>query len=344
MKMRPLISLLLVLCLIVIGTIGYKIIGGADASLVDCLYMTVITVATVGYGEVIDMSGHPWARLFTVGLILGGMGVLLYCVSHITAFIVEGTVQEAFVARRIARSIRRVRCHYVICGASEIAQHIAEELIATGHVCVVVSDDRAAIQALRSRTPKALWIVGRPDEQGTLRQAAPGRAAGVFAALDDDRDNLAVILAARAIGCHARIVARAISARSEPKLLRAGADRVVLSEQICGRRMTADLLYPSEASFLEVMLHVPDRTLRVEEVDVRAGSELIGKSVPEVRLKDHTGALVLAIQRGEDGAFAPPYDTTRIAEGDVIVAITDLPAKARLRRMARSDDEPSRKA
>lgn len=337
--MRPLISLLLVLCLIAAGTIGYKVIGGPDTSLADCLYMTVITVSTVGYAEIIDMSGRPWARLFTVGLILSGMGVLLYFVSHITAFIVEGTIQEVFVAQRIARSIRRVQGHYVICGASEIAQHIAEELIATGHVCVVVSDDRSAIEALRARAAQALWIVGRPDQQSALRQAGAERAGGVFAALDDDRDNLAVILAVRAVGCRARIVVRAIMARSEPKLLRAGADRVVLSEQICGRRMTADLLYPSEANFLEMMLHVPDRTLRVEEVGVVAGSELIGKCVPEAQVKSRTGALVLAIRRGRDGPFAPPYKTTRIAEGDVIIAITDLAAKARLRRLARSCSE-----
>ena len=335
MKTRLTAALLLLLLLLGFGTFGYRVVGGRDASISDCLYMTVITLSTVGYGEIVDLSGRPGARMFTVLLIVFGMGALLYFASNITAIIVDGALQNIFTTRKMNRKLRRSRGHYVVCGSSSVARHIVEELIATGHRCVVVSDSEKELETIAARWPRALRVLGDPQEQSVLQQAGALRAAGILVALSDDRDNLAVIFAAKALGCPGQIVARAISPRSCPKLERAGAGRVVLTEQICGNRLVAELLHAPEVGFLELMLRNPRRVLRVEDAVVSLRSPLVGKSVPEARVKRRTGALVLGVHRKEDDAFVPPYPEQRIAAGDTVVAITDPDAKAALRRLAR---------
>ena len=335
MRTRLTAALLLLLLLLGFGTFGYRMVGGPDTSMSDCLYMTVITLSTVGYGEIVDLTGRPGARMFTVLLIVFGMGTLLYFVSNITAIIVDGALQDIFATKKMARKLKRCRGHYVVCGSSSVAQHIVEELIVTGHRCVVVSDSKEELDLIAARWPHALRVQGDPQEQSVLCQAGALRAAGLLAALSDDRDNLAVIFAAKALGCPGQIVARAISPRSCPKLERAGADRVVLTEQICGNRLVNELLHAPQVGFLELMLRTPQRVLRVEDAIVSLRSPLAGKSVPEAQIKRRTGALVLGICRREDGALVSPSREQRIAAGDTLVAITDLDAKAALRRLAR---------
>jgi len=343
MKTRLTAALSLLLLLLAFGTFGYRMVGGPDTSLSDCLYMTVITLSTVGYGEIVDLSGHPGARMFTVLLIVFGMGTLLYFVSNITAIIVDGAIQDIFSTKKMARKLRRCRSHYVVCGSSSVAQYIVEELIVTGHRCVVISESEEELEVIAARWPRALRVVGDPQEQSVLRSAGALRAAGLLVALSDDRDNLAVIFAAKALKCPGQIVARAISPRSCPKLERAGADRVVLTEQICGNRLVAELLHAPEVGFLELMLRNPRRVLRVEDAVVSLRSSLVGKSVSEARIKPRTGALVLGIHRKEDGSFAPPHADQQIAAGDTLVAITDLDVKAALRRVARGRRRKARR-
>ena len=196
-----------------IGMLGYKFIGGTQVSWLDCLYMTFITVATIGYAEIIDLSHSPGGRVFTMGIGLVGIGVTAYMISTLTAFILEGDMNQAIRRRKMQKSIAALRRHYIVCGIGRVGTNVAYELEVTSRPYVVIENDKQAIERYMERYPEALWTLADSGEDSALIDAGIQHAAGVFAVTGDDSKNLVITLSAKLLNPEARVVACTPQAR-----------------------------------------------------------------------------------------------------------------------------------
>ncbi len=328
-----------VLVVFAVGVIGYTIIDHGPHRILDSLYMTVITLTTVGYGEIIPLEGHPWGRVFTMVLLLSGMGVLVYFASAVTAFLVEGQLGQVFWRKRMRQAIAALRDHYIVCGAGTVAGHVLEELARVRRPAVAIVPAGQTAPALEVGG-ELLWLQGDPADEEVLREAGIAQARGLVPALESDRDNVLVTLTARQAKPELRIVAMLAEHRNEAKLRRAGADAVVSPSRIGGLRMASELIRPVAVTFLDQMLRDRDRNLRVDEVRIGAGSPAVGRRVGELRVNDQPGLLLLALVApdGERYAYKPDADA-RVEAGATLVVMGTPEAAAQLR--ARLGGEPA---
>lgn len=322
------VAVLLVGCLSA-GTIGYVLIEGW--SVFDALYMTVITVGTVGYGETHPLS-HA-GRIFTMFLILGGIGIFTYGFSTIAAIIIEGDLSEAFRRRRMEKDIAKLSGHFVVCGAGHTGGVICAELKKTGRDFVVVDQAPAAVEKLKERlNAEFLHVEGDGTEDEVLRRAGVERAAGVFAVLSTDQDNAFVVLSAKGLNPKARVLACQKTLGVREKLLRSGADGVVDPEFIGGLRLASEMIRPVTVGFLDSMLREKGSHVRFDEVAVPAGSSFVGRPISEVKGAEGGAPLVVAvIAAGSDRYEINPAAARAIADGDRLVLIGETDAIAALR-------------
>jgi len=303
------------------GVGGFKVFGGKDWSLLDSVYMTVITVATVGYGEVHDLSGNLPARVFTVVYILISLGTIAFAVTSITAFIVEGELKNILGRRKMEKEIAKLRDHFIVCGGDETALTIIRELHQTKKDFVVIEPSKETIDRILVSYP-ILYIRGDPAEDEVLKRAGVERAKGVLLSLPTDEANLFVTITVRNLNPHIRIVAKGIDVKSHGKMQKVGADYVVSPTDIGGMRMASQMLRPAVVTFLDTMLRDKEQGLRVEEVEVKTGSALAGKTVGDSGIRSKTRALLVAIKRGgETGYDFNPADASVINEGDALIFI-----------------------
>ncbi|UCD84322.1 MAG: NAD-binding protein [Deltaproteobacteria bacterium] len=315
-RKRLIIVLFLLLMIFVVGVVGYEIIE--KWSLLDAIYMVVITLASVGYSETHPLSNT--GRVFTVFLILGGMGVLFYGLSTITMFIVEGDLQDILRRRKMKKQIQDINDHYIICGTGETGKNIVGELAKTKRDFVVIEQNIENIKQLDEQ-PNIVYIEGDATEDAVLLQAGIEKAKGLVTALPSDRDNLFVVLTARELNPNLRIVSRCIEEESETKLRKAGANSVVSPNIIGGLRMASELVRPATVSFLDIMLRGEEKALRVEEARVGPNSHFIGKSIGEAKIPQKTGLLIVALNKeGQDYQFNPS-SSTKLGANDVLIVI-----------------------
>jgi len=237
-RKRIFVSLTMFLVILAAGVGGFKILGGPEWSLLDSLYMTVITVSTIGYGEIHDLSGNLPARVFAVVFILASLGTIAFAVTSITAFVVEGELKKILGRRKMEKEIAKLNGHYIVCGGDETAQTIIRELVQTKRDFVVVEPARERIDRLLG-LHSFLFVEGDPAEDSVLVRAGIERASGILLSLPGDEANLYVTVTARGLNPRIRIVAKGIELRSHAKLKRAGADYVVSPTDIGGMRMVS---------------------------------------------------------------------------------------------------------
>lgn len=303
-------SIALVVVLI-IGTIGYVVLG---FGLLDALYQTVTTISTVGFREVEPLS--PAGQVFTMVLILVGVGAALYTFSVLIETLIEGRLNELLGRRRMEQSLASMQGHVIICGWGRVGRSIAAEVTAAGRDLVVVEANASRVESLSHPS-----VVGDATEDAVLHAAGIERAAALVAAVDGDAANSFITLSARALRPDLFIVARTRSQESADKLVRSGADRVVNPQSIGGARMAAFVLRPHVAEFLDVVMRERALEFRLEEVPVSMESPIVGRSLRDSHLRDRTGALVLAL-RDADGTFQTnPSPDLEIRGGQVIIAI-----------------------
>ena len=312
------------------GTLGYRLIEGW--SLFDALYMTVITVGTVGYGETHPLSTA--GRVFTIVLILGGIGLFTYAFSTISAVVIEGDLSDAFRRRRMEKKIKELSGHYVVCGAGHTGGVICAELKKTGRAFVVADRDQAAIEKLAERLGGEFpFVVGDSTEDDVLSRAGVERAAGVFAVLSTDQDNAFVVLSAKGLNPKARVLACQKTLGVREKLLRSGADGVVDPEFIGGLRLASEMIRPLTVGFLDSMLREKGTHVRFDEVAVSAQSPLVGKNISEVKGSEGGAPLLVAvIAAGSDRYEINPPIGRVVAAGDRLVLIGETEGIAALRK------------
>jgi voltage-gated potassium channel len=317
------------LTILLVGTIGYRIVGGPETSFVDAFYMTFITVATIGYGEVVDMTHHPLGRIFTVFISLAGIGTMTYLIMTLTAFVVEGQINAAFRRRRMEKVIEKFRDHFIVCGVEGTAQHILNELRATNRPFVVVDPDRAMLEKLASTFAHVAFIEGDPTDNETLQTAGLLQAKGLFAVTADDNQNLVVCLTAKQINPNVRAVVSCQELRNADKMRKAGADAVVSPTYIGGLRMASEMIRPTVVSFLDTMMSRKEEPLRVEEVTIPAGFE--PRALEELDLKRYGNLLLLAVKSKSTWVYNPPPKTV-VSPGEALVIMTTPEERVQLQR------------
>ncbi len=322
-----LIAILSLCVLFLIGVIGYSIIE-PEWSLSDALFMTVITLTTVGYDD-LGMSHN--ARVFTILLILGGIGIFLFAVGTLTSFIIEGQLNRLLRRRRMDKTIEQLKDHYIVCGAGDTGIHVIEEFLKMGTPFVVIDMDSERMQRLLE-TRRFLYIHGDATHDETLIAAGIKHARGLVTALSADKDNLFVIVSARELNPDLRIVSKAVDETACQKLRRAGANDIVQPDYIGGLRIASVLLRPQVVQFLDMMLGEQEHT-RFDEAIIQEGSELVGKTLAEAEIPKRTGLLVVALRRaGEQRFIYNPRRDLVLHASDVLVVIGEQKAIRKLHR------------
>lgn len=332
---RLLLSCALLVGTFIVGTIGYKLLAGNEASLLDCAYMTIITVAGVGFEEVVDLSTHPMGRVFTIFLIVTGMGTILYAISNLTAFIVEGDILLVFRRRRMEKMLEKITNHYVVCGIGRVGRHIVSELVRTDRAVVAIDMAEHPGESFSSEYPDVPVIAGDAVDNEHLLTARIDTAAGLFVATGHDKDNLVITMSARQLNRNLRIVTRCSDAKNHEKLVRAGADSVVSANSIGGLRMASEMIRPTVVSFLDLMLRDQEENLRVEEVTVPEGSRIAGKTVGQLELRSVADVLLLAIKQTNDRWTYNPRDDFEIASGMTLILMGSPENRVKVDRYVR---------
>jgi voltage-gated potassium channel len=319
---RLLQAVLVLQALVLLGSTGFWALGHGRWTFFDCVYMTVITLSTVGFGELSHMHEVPGARTLTVSLIIGGIGTLAYVQGNLTALLVEGVLGQMWRRRSMRRQIKELRDHVVVAGAGSTGRHVIEELVITRTPFVVIDRNKEHLERISELMAgnKMLFVHGDATEDHALVEANVIQAKGVVAALTQDKDNLFVTLSARSLNPKARIVAKVIEDETLPKMLKAGASSVVSPAQIGGRRMASEVIRPKVNEFLDQMLRDKERALRLEEVHVADKSTFVGLPLKNTPIREKTKLLVIAI-RSEDGMviYNPEPDYVIEANSTLIV-------------------------
>lgn len=340
MRRRLAAAALFLTGVLVVGVIGYWTVD-PGASWLDALYMTVITLTTVGYTEIVDLSGHPGGRVFTMLLLLVGMGGVVYFVSTATAFVLEGQLRHVFWRRRMERQIARLSGHLIVCGTGSTALYAAEELSRVGRALVVICEDAAAAERVRHRLGDVPVVVGEPAADEVLEAAGARRAAGIIAGTDSDKDNVIITLTARQLNPQIRIVTRVTDVEQVQKLRNVGADAVVSPTHIGGMRMASELIRPTVVTFLDQMLRDRERNLRVDEVPVGAESPEAGKRLGEIDFRAISNALLLACRTRDGGWVYNPPPEYRLEPGVTLILMGSPEDMERVRARFRAPPGPA---
>jgi voltage-gated potassium channel len=321
--------------LVCAGSTGFWILGHGRWRFGDCVYMTVITLSTVGFGELSKMHEVPGARGLTIALIVSGVGALAYVQGNLTALLVEGAIGQAFRRNRMRKAIEAQSGHIVVAGAGSTGRHAIEELVITQTPFVVIDRSTEVLQRLSDDIAdgKMLFVHGDATEDHVLIAAGVTRANGVVAALTHDKDNLFVTLSARSLNASARIVAKVTEADAAPKMIKAGATSVVNPTMIGGRRMASECIRPVVNEFLDQMLRDRDRNLRLEEVAIPPGSQWIGTALKDTPIRRETKALVVAVRETTRAFTYNPEPDMLILEGTVLVVMGETDSIVKLRRI-----------
>lgn len=317
-------SILLLLVIIGFGTVGYILIEGW--AIFDALYMTIITISTVGFSEIHPLSTA--GRVFTICIIVSGISVLTYSLGQVARIFVEGELRQILGRRKLEKQISELKDHYIICGFGRIGSTIAKELSAENIPLVIIEQAPDHIEQIEACHYLYLNLDATADS--TLLKAGLQRAKGLVTAVSSDADNVFIALSAKGLRPDIFILARASDTKNEDKLLRAGASRVVCPYQMGGRRMAEILRRPTVVDFIDKTMVNSELDLKMEEAVIGPASSLIGKTIVTSNLRQDFGVIIVAIKKTTDEMIYNPMPSEILDAGDVIVVIGK---KDGLRRM-----------
>lgn len=320
LRQRLVVASGLLILVLMVGVTGYMILEGWN--FLDSLYMTIISLTTVGYGETRKLTSI--GRVFTMFLLLSGMGILAYGIGTFTAFLVEGHLSNFLRIRSMQKRIKRLHDHFILCGFEGEAHYVLEEFNKTQTPLVVIAKD---IEMLEKNFPERdmLYVEGDPTKEQVLKMANIENAKGLITALQSDSENLLVVLSARELAPQLRIISGVFDRDNLHKFQRVGADATVMASFIGGLRMASEAIRPTVVSFLDTMLRETDITLRIEEVKVLEGWEYAGKTLREIHFPSHTDLVIVAVKPSGSVKYVyNPKSDYVVSEGDVLIVIGSL--------------------
>jgi voltage-gated potassium channel len=310
------------------GTIGYMLIEEWD--FLDSLYMTVITLTTVGFEEVHVLSRS--GRVFSIVLMLSGVGAMFYVLGVAAKVLLEGELRDVLGRKRLSKKIENLKGHYIICGFGRMGSIICRELDHNNDPYVVIEGDPEVVASMDA---DMLSLQGDATQDSILKQAGIEKAKGLISVLSSDANNLYVVLSARGLNQNLRIVARASEEGAEQKLRRAGADSVVSPYYIGGLRIAHTLIKPAVVDFIEFATRGGNLELQMEEVKVREGSKIINQSLDESGIGKNLGIIVVAIKRESGEMEFNPKSTSIIAKGDTLIGMGETKQLTALEELVR---------
>jgi voltage-gated potassium channel len=326
---RLVLMLIVPAALLGAGTLGYHFIEGW--SLFDALYMTVITLTTVGYGEVYQLS--PAGRTFTMILLLGGVCTFFYAASEFIRVVVSGEMQAALGKQRMARSLAGLHDHMIVCGLGRMGRLVCEQFDSQRMPFVIIERNEELLEDFQMEHGIALHGDATLDE--VLRRAGVERARALVTVAASDADNLYITMSARLLNDRLFIVARAEDERAEQKLMRAGASRVVSPYVIGGIRVAQAVLRPNVVDFIELATRTEHMELQIEETLVAGGSRLAGATLRDSQLRQDLGIILVAIKKqAGEMLFNPPPDTILLG-GDTLITLGHRERLDELEKLAR---------
>jgi len=310
MRIKHLVGLfVLLLILLASGTLGYHLIE--HTSFLDSVYMTVITISSVGFREVVPLSRE--GRMFTMALILVGAGLIGYSFTRITSFFIEGELQGIIRGRRMEKVISKMKNHIIVCGYGRIGRDVAAILVENGKDVVVVEKEAMV------NSENIALLTGDATEDQVLLDAGIERAESIVACLSSDADNVFLTLSAKTLNPSIRVVSRAVAGGSMGKLRRAGADEVICMHEISARRMATVLVQPNLVNLVDIMAPARNLFLEVGEIKVDVNESLLGASISEVNLKRRTGALILAVRQENGKVLFNPDSDYEMQSGNTLI-------------------------
>lgn len=322
------VSLVTLLIVSSIGTLGYMLIE--DWSLFESLYMTVITLATVGYREVHSLT--PVGKIFTILLIVFGVGTIAYTIGTLIQFMVEGQLRLLLGRKKVEKQINHLQNHYIICGYGRIGRLICREFMAKPIPFLVVEEDRELCNQIEDAG--ILTIHGDATEDEVLQRAGVERAKGLITAVTSDSANVFITLTARGLNPALYILARASDENSELKLKRAGADKVISPYIIGAARMANAVLRPSVVDFIEIATGGKNLELQIEEIRIAPASTLVGQALVDSGLRQNLGVIIVGINKRDGQPIFNPDPKTRIDAEDVLITIGKPPAIKNMEALA----------
>jgi voltage-gated potassium channel len=323
------IAILCLFSVVAISVIGYMIIE--NMSFVDALYMAVITLTTVGFREVKELSEA--GKIFTIIVIILGVAGIAYSLRIIVEFVLYEKIGERWRIRKMNEKINKLENHYIICGYGRIGEEICKQFIKTETPFVVIERNPEIIEEIKEEG--LLYVEGSAEENEILLKAGIERAKGLLSVLPSDADNVFVALSAKSLNPKIMVATRATDMQAEEKLRKAGADKVICPYTIGGRRLAAMVLKPTVIDFLDTVVSAGNLELQMEEIQVGAGSEMVGKALVDTQIRQGSGAIIVAILDHKSHLKVNPSPKQEIFAEDVLIALGTSSQLKRLKEMAR---------
>ncbi len=307
--------LMILAAVIVFGTVGYTIIE--RWSLLDALYMTLITLSTVGFGEVYVLS--PPGKIFTIILVVVGVVGVAYTLSVVGQMIVEGELKKLLGRKKMEKGLKELTNHYIVCGFGRVGRRVAQELSARRVSFVVIDNDLPRIE--QAEKDGFLFVQGDSTVDQTLLEAGIERAKALITAVANEADGVFITLSARQLNPGLFITARAESDEGKKKLMRAGANKVISPYKIGAIRMTLTTLRPNLVDFMKVITFDKDTGLTIEEIEIKPGTPLVGSTLKVCPIRKEFGIMVVGIKKVGKDVFLNPSPETKIEAGDILIVI-----------------------
>lgn len=344
LRRRLFYALLLLTAMLALSVLGYRVLGGPNVGILQSVYMAVITLAGVGYGEVVPTDHNPALRIFNMFVVVIGVMITVYVFSVVTAFLVEYELHNIFWRRSMQKRIRELKDHFIVCGLGATGRYAIEELQKTGTPYIVIESVEDNVKRFQEHEEgkynDLLYLIGDATDEKILIEAGLARARCVIAAVAGDKDNLVITVMVRQSNEQVRIIARCADLKYAERLIKAGANSAVSPNHIGGLRLASEALRPHVTNFLDLMLREKSRTLRIDEILIGEESKWVGKTLADVRFRSRYSLMALAVKstsaEGSHDFLVNPPENLVLRPGAVLIVMGDVEEVQR----ARDDAHP----
>jgi voltage-gated potassium channel len=310
------LSAFILALILLVGTTGYMLIEGW--AVLESLYMTVITLSTVGYGEVQELS--LGGKIFTIFLIFLGLITFVYAASALGELLIEGQLLSIVGRRKMGKKVKRMKDHIILCGFGRVGRQVAQIFAERKVPFIIVEKDPRLLEGIDKSGH--VYLAGSAAEDEVLQQAGISKAMALVSTLPDDSENVYLALSAKQMNPELFVIARADTPEAEKKLKRAGADKVICPHEIGGIQMAMATLRPNVVDFMQLASIAPGtKELGIEEIAIHEGASLEGRTIIEAAVKSKYDAIVVGLRKGSGKLIFNPPGETRMEKGDILIVL-----------------------